>query len=686
MVLPGWGVAVKSGEVAGVVREPVGGTLLTKVAQIMALSPEAANSNTPVRILGMVTCYDPRLVLFVQDETAGVFVFYNGPPLDVQVGQYLWVSGWARPGIYSPFIDSPKFEAATRGPEVKPRQVSLAQIELGALDAQLIKATGVIRGEEVIEDRLRLDLVDPPHRISVWLPSGQTRQRQPLLGSLVSVRGVVGVGTDGQRHPTGFQIFANRLSDIEVLERGATNIFAGPLESIAELKTYYGRNNRQGLVRVRGIVTGNWQEKILFIQDASGAAEVRSQGALQGLKPGTGVEVAGYVTPELDAPVLEDAAVRNLQTSGTVQPVQASAEALSNGAADRQLVELEAQYLGLTSNSPNCVVIASRAGPRLIRALLPRDRPGDALGNLPVGSRVRLTGICRAEKMLGTQPAINLLLRGPQDVQLIGAAPLGREALQARAFGAAAAALSAGLLAALVLVARQRRAQAGLLRVQKALQAEMGEGEKQLRRSIEERERIARDLHDDIMQSIYAVGLNLEECRRAAKQPGQDCEARLGLAINMLNASIRSIRGFISGLEPKLLNGNELKTALKSVALTSGEGSVQFQIEVDPAGASRLTSTEATQLLHIAKEAISNSLRHARPSLIAVSLQPAGNDARLEIRDDGCGFDPGSARGAGHGLRNMAARAQEIGAELKIVSAIGQGCCISVAVRQHISK
>jgi signal transduction histidine kinase len=197
----------------------------------------------------------------------------------------------------------------------------------------------------------------------------------------------------------------------------------------------------------------------------------------------------------------------------------------------------------------------------------------------------------------------------------------------------------------------------------------MSEGEKQLRRSMEERERIARDLHDDIIQSIYAVGLNLEECRRAARQPGEQAERRLGVAINMLNGTIRSIRGFISGLEPKLLNGNELKTALKSVA-----------------GANRLTSTEATQLLHIAKEAISNSLRHARPSLIAVSLQPDGNDACLEIRDDGCGFDPGSPRGAGHGLRNMAARAQEIGAELKIVSAIGQGCCITVAVRQHISK
>jgi signal transduction histidine kinase len=204
---------------------------------------------------------------------------------------------------------------------------------------------------------------------------------------------------------------------------------------------------------------------------------------------------------------------------------------------------------------------------------------------------------------------------------------------------------------------------------------------------MEERERMARDLHDDIIQSIYAVGLNLEDCRRAARNSREQLEQRLASAINTLNTTIRSVRGFIAGLEPKVLNGREFKTALKSLALTSGDGSAPFQIEVDAVGANTLTSTQATQLLHIAKEAMSNSLRHAQASGITVSLCQVGEGARLEIRDDGTGFNPAAAAGElGHGLRNMSARAREIGAELQIISAPGQGCCIMVTVPQRNSN
>src|SRR5262249_10473117 len=150
-----------------------------------------------------------------------------------------------------------------------------------------------------------------------------------------------------------------------------------------------------------------------------------------------------------------------------------------------------------------------------------------------------------------------------------------------------------------------------VLEVQAALQSEMRQGEQQLRRSMEERDRIGRDLHDDIIQSIYAVGLNLEDCRRVIKQSPQQAEERIGSAINTLNNTIRNVRGFLSGLEPKVLNGREFKTALKSLALTSGDNH-PFQIEVDAAAANSLTSVQATQLLHIAKEAMSNSLRHAQ--------------------------------------------------------------------------
>jgi signal transduction histidine kinase len=167
------------------------------------------------------------------------------------------------------------------------------------------------------------------------------------------------------------------------------------------------------------------------------------------------------------------------------------------------------------------------------------------------------------------------------------------------------------------------------------------------------------------------------------RETPQQAEARLGSAINILNSTIRSVRGFLAGLEPKVLNGREFKTALKSLALTSGEGPTQFQIDVDPLAANRLNSVQATQLLHIAKEAMSNSLRHAHASIANVSLHPISTGCRLEIRDNGSGFNPETIEVVGHGLRNMTGRAREIGADLEIVSAPGQGCRILVSVPQR---
>ena len=136
-------------------------------------------------------------------------------------------------------------------------------------------------------------------------------------------------------------------------------------------------------------------------------------------------------------------------------------------------------------------------------------------------------------------------------------------------------------------------------------------------------------------------------------------------------------------MEPKVVNGRELKIALKSLAVTSGDGPSQFQFQVAPEAANSLTSTEATQLLHIAKEAMSNCLRHASASGITVSLQAVSGGIRLEIGDDGVGFDPATAGGRGQGLRNIAARVHEIGGHLETISSPGQGCRIIVTVPQR---
>jgi signal transduction histidine kinase len=658
---------------------------LTNAAQILQLSPEQANNNPPVRIRGIVTCYDHGRVLFVQDETAGVFVYHTGDRLPLRPGQSVQVKGWGRQGYYSPFIDSPVIQSLEAGPTISPQPVSFAQVQHGGLDAQWVELTGVVRVQKFTDNRLMLELADPPHRVRVWIADAQGHEQLSLSGGLVRIRGVVGTSVNEEGQLEGFQVYANSISDITILQQPLRDPFSVPHHLVRDLKAHAARNAALGMVRVRGVVTLCQPGRALFIQDSTGGLEVLAQSALDNFSPGAVVEAAGYPGPILESSLLEDALIRQVQTNAAPQPVRLSAAELFQGRYNNQLVEVDGLFLGRANTPSNSITLAVQANNRQLAALLDTSPLPTTLTALEPGCTIRLTGVCRSKPGFGNEPVTSLLLRSPADVKVLGP-PVSRKSYERPALVAATILTGSGLIWALFFIRKQRSQTEHVLQLHTTLQTEMRQSEQQLRRSVEERERIGRDLHDDIIQSIYAAGLSLEDCRRTVRQAPEQAEARLGAAIHTLNNTIHGVRGFIAGLEPKVLNGREFKTALKSLALTSGDSPTQFQFQVDPATANSLTSTQATQLLHIAKEAMSNSLRHAHASGVAVSLQPVGHGIRLEIADDGVGFDPGTVVGTGQGLRNMAVRAREIGGDLQTVSSPGHGCRILVTVPQRNTK
>jgi len=657
--------------------------VLTNAAQILALPLDDIRSRLPVRIEGTVTFYDPGIGLFVQDETAGIFVYTAAAAVPVEPGHRVVVSGFTNRGRYSPIIDLPQVSLLGPGSQPVPRTVSLAEIYVGGLDAQWVSLTGVVRNQKVLGEGLQLELAVPPHRLNVWVPRLRERRPPRLEGAAVAVRGVVGAQCTEQGQVTGFQIFANSLQDIVAVRASEAGGFSTPTVAIHDLKNPNLRIDGVGRVHIAGAVTLCWPGRALFVQDATGSVELQPKEHLGQLVTGSSVEATGFLGPVLQPARLEDAVVRSIGTNEPAQPVSVSAEALLQGRHGHDLVQVEATFLDWANSVSNSPALALESQGHLFMALL--DLPGSrGLPELERGSRLRLTGVpWSGARDSGIEPIMSLLLRSPEDIK-ITARPVPVVAAPGLSVAIAIAALAgAGLLLSLVYGQKKRQQTLHVLQVQANLQAEMRQGEQQLRRAMEEREQIGRDLHDDIIQSIYAVGLNLEDCRRVIRESPEQAEGRVLTAIHTLNNTIRSVRGFLTGLEPKVLNGREFKTALKSLALTSGDSPTPFQIEVDPVAANRLTSAQATQLLHISKEAMSNSLRHAQATRIVVSLDHQPGVVRLEIRDNGQGFDLEAIGGAGHGLRNMTARAREIGAELQIVSAPGQGCRIVVSVPQR---
>ncbi|MEX5217406.1 MAG: histidine kinase [Nitrospira sp.] len=211
--------------------------------------------------------------------------------------------------------------------------------------------------------------------------------------------------------------------------------------------------------------------------------------------------------------------------------------------------------------------------------------------------------------------------------------------------------------------------------------------EEALRRSLEDRERIAQDLHDGVIQSIYSVTLGLERCQRLLSDRVKDVMAPLGAAVADLKVVIRELRGYLVGLEPPISNGRDLEAALASL-LTNMTGPAQpaYRLEVDPRVADHLTGEQASHFLAVAREAMSNSLRHSAAQSGKMELRLDTGYVRLIVEDDGKGIPALAPQAPGHGLRNMAARARKLNGRLEIASLPGQGTRIVFDLPRSLSE
>ena len=197
---------------------------------------------------------------------------------------------------------------------------------------------------------------------------------------------------------------------------------------------------------------------------------------------------------------------------------------------------------------------------------------------------------------------------------------------------------------------------------------------------VDERLRISQDLHDGIIQSIYAVGLSLEDVPDLMADDRAEAVERVDRAIDRLNVTIGDIRAFITGLESP--SDTSLRAALEAVVLEIARDP-RLRVDLDLAGAEaldgRLSGAATHALLQIAREALSNTIRHSQATRARVSLEADGGEARLIVADDGRGFDPARRPDPGHfGLANLRDRAAAAGGLIELESEVGKGTRIIV--------
>ncbi len=210
---------------------------------------------------------------------------------------------------------------------------------------------------------------------------------------------------------------------------------------------------------------------------------------------------------------------------------------------------------------------------------------------------------------------------------------------------------------------------AGILGISRDMSVRRQVEEQQRRLSVlEDRERIAMELHDGAIQSLYAVGLGMEAVAQVLDADPALARDRLVQARDGLNQVIRDIRGYIAGLQTDAFEVRGLVAGLTELARDVEVNALAAcEVAVAPEAETAFGPDAAGDIYQIAHEALSNVVRHAGASRAGLSLAPAREGWELRIWDNGPGFDPASPRPASaHGLRNMQARATRLGGTFRL--------------------
>ncbi|MEX2159656.1 MAG: histidine kinase [Dehalococcoidia bacterium] len=196
---------------------------------------------------------------------------------------------------------------------------------------------------------------------------------------------------------------------------------------------------------------------------------------------------------------------------------------------------------------------------------------------------------------------------------------------------------------------------------------------------LEERQRLARELHDSVSQALYGIALGARTARTLLDQDASKAAEPLDYVLSLAEAGLTEMRALIFELRPESLESEGVVASLeRQIAAARVRHELEIEFNAPPEPDASLRVKEA--IYRIAQEALHNIAKHARAKRVWVTLEAVDGSLSLEVRDDGVGFDP-SADFAGHlGLRSMRERAAKAGGKLDITSEVGSGSRIRVTL------
>jgi len=645
---------------------------LTTAAQVRRLSPDQAALGYPVRIRGDITDDVPAPDYFVQDATAGIYVEgSHSPVFRHTLSDEVEIEGITGPGKFAPVIRERTVRVIGQGTLPQARLYTFSELANGQLDSQRVQVRGIVRSASIDrtswhEVTLAMNVASGNGQFKVRVPIENEQDFSSWIDSEILIEGVCGSLFNGQRQLVGVLFYVPRLRFIKV----ETSVKEVPFASLLRFSPDQTAAGHR--VRVRGVVSYQQLGGALFLQsEGKGLRVVTRQNTR--VEAGDELDVIGFPTVGESAPLLEDAVFHRVGHETPPAPVNLDLAA-DWERYDGTLVSTDAKVVQHEQRSDGLIdLLVQHPNGTLINATLYAGNSADRLMSIPLNSELRITGIClvRSGGLWEMPESIRLLVRSADEIVVSKAPSWWNLRHTLELLGITAGALLV-LMFWTVVFGRRLHEQIDVLR--RKLQSGA---------VLEERNRIARELHDTLEQELAGITLQLDLASDSFQKAPRVAQQALTIARNMTRHSMREARRSVWDLRCHLLENGDLVSAMRQAVGPSVMGTqvkVEIQVEGQPR---RLSVPVEMNLLRIGQEAVTNAIKHAHAQHIVLNLRYDLETVRLQVTDDGCGFsaDKIALSSNGHfGLLDMRERAQSLGCDLRVSSEPGGGTCIDVDV------
>ena len=426
-----------------------------------------------------------------------------------------------------------------------------------------------------------------------------------------------------------------------------TDLNARPISSLRLLSP-----NTLNPVTIHGVVTLTFP--IMFVQDSTGGLAVPGGYAQVPLEIGDEIEAKGDAELHEFSPVLRNASVRMLWSHTPVQPISVTASQAAGGAFDAGFVDIQGRLVEKHADSGGALILTLDDENQSFLAIASQNGSAARLRNLNNRSRLRLRGVCVVDPTYTHKlTPFAILLPSFNDVEVIEGPPWWSAGhIVALIIGS----LILGLVGLIVYILMERW---------------------RLQAVLEERGRLAHEMHDTLAQSFAGLGFQLEAIYDEVAE-GSSIQSQLNVARDMVRKSHEEARRSIAALRPDHLQSMGLLRALEDCAKRMISGNLSIAVKTMISGPERVLPLYiADTLLRIGQEAIANAVRHAHPTTISVSVIYHRTTVELIVEDDGVGFLV-TSESSGFGIRGMGKRADSISATLTIRSIPEKGTVVHV--------